>query len=124
MRPHELDFAFHLDPRLGLFALESVVLGDEVYPAVSGVLSALVLAALAVWVWRTAEGLVGYIVAESAMMAPTVVFFVVVLIANIGPTHSFSLRELVFPLPIWALASGLPLAIAVALHVRRRRSVA
>lgn len=104
-------FLVYFDPRLGLFALETIVLGREVYPAFSCIASVPILAGCAVWVWRAPAGLVAYFLVETILMAPSLYFFWIIVRANVDPSHGFSVGELVFPVLVYLVATAAPMAL-------------
>jgi len=65
--------------------------------------------------------LVPYLVLELVLATPSVLFFLMVLAANLGPSHGFSIGELIVPVPIFALFSGMPLLWAF--RLRREETV-
>jgi hypothetical protein len=49
-----------------------------------------------------------YLFVEALFALPTIMFFVMVLIANISPAHGFSVDELVWPSVVFVICSVIP----------------
>ena len=99
---------FYFDPRIGLFVLETMLRNREVYPGMLSWTSAFVLWAIGFILLRHPDRLRTYLFTEAALALPTLVFFVLTIAANIGPAHGFAIGELVVPVPVFIVASGLP----------------
>jgi hypothetical protein len=113
-----LGWLMYFDPRFGVYVLEDIarhaaggVTGP--YPALLSWLSALPLLASGVAVLRNQRHLRTYRLVEIALAAPTIVFIVIVLVANVSASDGFSLREL-FVGPIWVFfaVSVFPFSVA------------
>ncbi len=104
---------FYFDPRIGIFFLESSIRGtEEIAPGIFRWFSA---------VWISTIGLIlvsgrpivkTYIVSELALMLPSVIFFVLIIWANLTPAHGFSVSELIFPALVTIVFSIVPLRLA------------
>ena len=113
---------FYFDPRIGLFLVETATSGHE--PTSPGLIrwtSAVVLIFVGALMGRGFRRPVTYVVLEFVLAAPSVFFFLMVLWANLGPSHGFSIGELIVPVPILALFSGVPLLWAF--RLRRQETV-
>jgi hypothetical protein len=110
------DVAFYFDPRIGLFALQSM-LGPE--PESLGLLQwAAVLWQLGIgWCLLTNRASVlAYLVGEALLATPSLLFFALVIASNMSPSHGFSIAELLVPVPVFALFSVWPFVVALRLH--------
>jgi len=56
-----------------------------------------------------------YVIVELLLAAPSAVFFILVLSANLSPAHGFSVRELIIPVSVFAVFTSVPLSVAIAL---------
>ncbi len=108
----DLSALFYLDPRIGLFFLESFVRGGDSDPAVLSWVSVIVLGVLGVDVLRGPEGVRRYRAIEAALALPSVAFYLFVLAANIHPAHGFSVRELIAPVTVFTFATVIPVALS------------
>lgn len=104
---------FYFDPRIGLFALESM-LGPE--PEGPGILQW----AAVLWQLGIAASLVtsrasalAYLIGEAVLATPSLLFFALVIASNMSASHGFSIAELLVPLPVFALFSVWPFVIAL-----------
>ena len=120
---HPKDYwTFYFDPRLILMVLEQGLLGQEPESNHLGWISAAVLAIVALRQMRRANSIKQYIVAESALCAPNLLFFLLVLMANLLPREGFSIGELIVPVPLMLLFTGVPLFSAWSLMRRERET--
>ena len=104
---------FYLDPRIGLFVLETMLRGHEpVGPSRLEWAVAVWLAVASALVAATSWGARIYLLAEIILALPSAVFFVVVVLANMSPAHGFSVRELTLPVPVFLLFSVVPAVVA------------
>jgi hypothetical protein len=110
----------YLDPRIGLFVLETFLRHHETFPGVLSWTSAAVLGAVGVALVRDPGRLRLYVIVEALLGFPTLLMFVAVLAANSRPAHGLSVAELIVPLPIFLAASVVP--FAVAFRTLRRRT--
>lgn len=107
------DWLFYLDPRLGIFFIESGVRRAElVTPGIFQWLSA---------VWILVSGLLllfgrllvkTYIVSEIIFSIPSLLFFLTIVLANLRPEHGFSVGELLLPVTVMIAFSAVPLVLA------------
>ena len=101
---------FLLDPRLGISAWTD----STGVPGVAAWLSVppLALAGLALRRSPSPFTLKAYMGIESALAAPSVAFFALVMYENLGSAHGFSIRELPIPLTVLLLVTVVPLSLA------------
>jgi hypothetical protein len=107
------DWLFYFDPRIGIFFLESMWKGGE--PTIPGVerwLTVVWLLAIGVVLITGRQLLWFYIVPEILFSLPTVLFFVFIVLANLSPSHGFSVGELFLPILVTVAFSLIPLVIA------------
>ena len=110
----------YFDPRVGIDAWLS---GGKMTPearAAMAELSRLIRWAAAAWI--LALGLLLtfrkpvvrlYVVTECLFALPTLAFFGMVILANLGPGHGFSIGELFFPFAVFTIYTIVPLSIAI-----------
>lgn len=113
--------AFYLDPRTGIYFLESMVLGNEAQS--TSLLrwvacAALTVCGLGLILRRSWLGIYWNI--ERALALPSVLFFALVIAANSSPAHGFSIGELLIPIPIFVVFTCVPLYSAYLLLKRGR----
>lgn len=105
--------AFYLDPRIGLFFLETIVVGYE--PQGPGLLkwvAALWLIFLGFCLLRDRASLTWYLISEPILAVPSVAFFAMVVAARMNPSHGFSVAELTLPVPVFIMFTVLPFLLA------------
>ena len=115
LAPRMHDLAFYLDPRIGLHYLESNFSGRNQFPGVSCWISAVVLLAMGLLLVRSRARITTYLLLEMVMAIPSALFFLMVVWANISPSHGFSIAELLLPLPVFAAFTLFPLVWAARL---------
>ena len=52
-----------------------------------------------------------YLWTEGALAIPTLLMFLFVIVERLGPSHGFSMGELMVPVPVFAVASVAPLFV-------------
>jgi hypothetical protein len=110
MLTREPAVAFFFDPRIGLAAFEEMLCHAKHSPAVSSWLSSVILAAVGWLVYLRPGWLRGYLFVESAMALPSLIFFGVVVYADMSPSHGFSVAELALPAMVFIVFTVLPVA--------------
>lgn len=103
---------FYVDPRIGLFFVESALRHHETFPAGSSWVSAAVLGVMAAGLVRNPIWLRAYLVVEAVMAAPTVLMFILTIAANLSSAHGLSIGELFVPLLVFLIASVAPFVYA------------
>ena len=103
---------FFLDPRFGISAWTDSI--DDRFPGVPAWLSVLPLFVVGLLLLRRPSPMTlkVYMTVESALAAPSVAFFALVLYENLSPAHGFSIRELPIPLTVLFLVTVVPLFVA------------
>ena len=115
----------YFDPRIGMFFVESGLRGAELKdPGILQWLSAIWLLLIAIVLVLGHQRLKTYIISEIIASIPNLLFFVMVLLANLRPAHGFSVGELLFPIIITILFSIIPLILALRMwrNVARSRA--
>jgi hypothetical protein len=109
---------FYFDPRIGLFFFESGLRGSTSpqFPALSSVVSAVILAAVGVGLVLEKLSVLTYLIVEALMTLPNLAFVGWIAMANLSPAHGFSVGELVLPAIVFAVASGFPLWFGVKIY--------
>ena len=69
--------------------------------------------------WPSPRKLKAYMSVESALAAPSVAFFFLVLYQNLSPAHGFSIRELTIPLTVLLFVTAVPLFLFAAWRTLR-----
>jgi len=54
-----------------------------------------------------------YVIAETIMATPNVLFFAWIMIANPSSAHGFSVGELLFPIVVFSITSAVPIWLAI-----------
>ena len=103
---------FYLDPRIGLFMLESAIRQREVFPGVLSWMSVILLGVVGLPSVGNPSRVRLYLIAEAILALPTFLFIVAVIAANIGPAHGFSVGELLVPVPVFLAVSVFPFCVA------------
>lgn len=103
-----VDWLFSLDPRIGLFSVETMIRTHESFPGLLSWGSAVVLAVTGVALTRNPSVLKMYLCVEGVMVIPSAMFFLLVILGNLSPAHGFSIGELIIPVPIFLVASVAP----------------
>jgi hypothetical protein len=107
-------FLFYFDPRIGIFCLETAVTGTEQsLPSALRIVSAAWLVGIGSYLLGTGSGLKVYIASELLLGASTVLFMLLIVVANISATHGFSVGELMIPFPLFLIYTVAPLIIAL-----------
>jgi hypothetical protein len=107
------DWLFYFDPRIGIFFLETCVRGaEQIAPGLLRWASAALLVTLGLLLLRGRSLVKTYIVLEVMLLLPNIVFFVLIIPANLSPAHGFSVRELFFPVLVAVAFSIIPLGLA------------
>lgn len=105
--------AFYLDPRIGLFFLETIVVGHEpLGPGLLEWVAAFWLLFLGFCLLRDRASLTWYLISEPILAVPSVAFFAMVVIARMSPAHGFSVAELTLPVPVFIMFTVLPFLLA------------
>lgn len=104
----EPDRLVYFDPRIGLFFFESAVRGSETFPGISSAISAVVLLCVGIGMCFDLYRAGIYLVVETILAAPTMLFFFLVVLANLTRSHGFSVGELVIPVIVFAVATAIP----------------
>ena len=115
---------FYLDPRIGLFVAETSLIGHEpMWPGVLRWPSVVAILGIGVAMIRGHALLGTYVIVEAVLSLPSVLFFGVVLAANLSFTHGSSITELIIPVPIFVVFSLIPLVCAIRLsRLERHKS--
>ena len=103
---------FYLDPRIGLFLLESAIRQREVFPGLLSWMSVILLGVVGGTLVRNPSRVRLYLTAEAILAFPTFIFIVAVVAANMGPAQGFSVGELLVPVPVFLVVSAFPFCIA------------
>lgn len=109
-----LGWLFYFDTRIGFFFVETVIKHSEDTPP-----------AITAWFIEVGELVLGivmifgrnlvktYIVVESILTIPYVLFFLLIMAVGMSASHGFSPAELLIPSAVVIFASALPLAYAL-----------
>ena len=103
---------FYFDPRIGLFVLEDLVRGREVFPGVSEWISAVALICVGILLVLGRVGARAYLRLELALAVPSMLFALLVVVTNLSSAHGFSIPELLIPVIVFLVFSAIPLAYA------------
>jgi hypothetical protein len=103
---------FYFNPRFGLYFVESVINGEPPPPGIFGWVSAAWVLALGLLLLSGRPLIKTYVISEVALSAPTLLFVFIVALANLSPTHGFSVGELFVPVCLMILFSIVPLILA------------
>jgi len=96
-----------------MFFIESGLRGAELkIPGILQWLSAIWLLFIAIVLLRGRQALNAYIISEIIASIPNLLFFIMVLLANLSPAHGFSVGELLFPVSVMLLFSIIPMSVA------------
>ena len=116
-----LGWLFYFDTRIGFFFIETVIKHSEGTPP-----------AVTAWLIELGELILGiamifgrnllntYIIIESILTIPYVLFFLLIMAVGMSASHGFSPAELLIPSAIVIFASVLPLAYALWIFWRFR----
>jgi len=121
----ETDFFFYLDPRIGILAfleilnVEGLHILNQSDIQLLEWLTAGWLGYLGILFIMGRSPLVTYIVSELVLSAPSILFFIFVIIMSVRPATGFSVQELPYPLLVLALTTFVPLAF-IFYSARRR----
>lgn len=109
-----LGWLFYFDTRIGFHFIETVVKHSEgTPPALTAWLIEIGLLALGIGMF-TGKNLVRiYVIIESILTIPYLLFFLLVLAVGMSANHGFSPTELLIPSAVVVLASVLPLVYAI-----------
>jgi hypothetical protein len=112
------DWLFYLDPRIGIFFIESSLRGTEqLAPGIFRWLSAIWILLLGSLLFSGRALIKTYIVSEIVLSLPNLLFIFLIVWANLSPAHGFSVGELFFPVMVMIAFSLVPLVLAFrALH--------
>ena len=114
VKAKQLDWLFYFDPRIGIFYFETAWQGanESVVPTILRWFTA-------AWILLLAGLLLGgrplfktYMVSEIILFLPSLMFFFLIIGANLNPAHGFSVGELLFPGLVALLFSVVPLILA------------
>jgi hypothetical protein len=107
------DWLIYFDPRIGTFFLETGWRGTEqVVPGVVRWLTAGWLIMIGALLLSGRKLIWAYIISEIILLLPNIVFFVVIVLANLRPAHGFSVGELFVPIIVVVAFSIVPLVLA------------
>ncbi len=119
LAPEKLGIIFYFDPRIGLFFIESGIRGAELkVPGILQWLSASWLLVISFFLLSGRPILKTYLVLEVVASLPNLFFFLVIVRANLSPTHGFSIGELFTPLLVTILFTILPVILGFRLWRR------
>jgi hypothetical protein len=112
---------YYLEPRLGLFFLESLIRPGHPFPGYLPGASAIALGAMGCLLLLEIVGLAGYLVFEILLALPTVFLFGMIAVSHVPPGLGFSLLDLTLPAIPFTLTSILPVIYAwrVRKHLNR-----
>ena len=117
--PEKLGAIFYFDPRIGLFFIESGIRAAELSaPGILQWLSALWLLPISLLLLSGRPILKTYIISEIIVSIPNLLFFVLILLANLSPAHGFSVGELFVPIVVMMFFTIVPLILAFRLSGR------
>jgi hypothetical protein len=112
---------FYFDPRIGIFFLEVLLFGErDGMPGPFSWASLAVLLAVGLMLVLQRIPLKVYVVVELILAAPSVLFFVMIVCANMSPAHGFSVGELMIPVPVFIIFSVVPLAMAAKSRAKKQ----
>jgi hypothetical protein len=114
-------YLLYYNPRFGLLFLEETISANSA-PSILSWASVIVLFCVGV-VMFLKPTLKLYLIAESIMATPSIVFFFLILIFNANPNDGFSIRELPMPVLTFVLFSGPPLFGALLLRRRQKAKI-
>ena len=104
---------FYFDPRIGLFVVESGIRGaEQPPPGFFAWVSAAWVLALGLLLLSGRPLIRTYVISEVALSAPNLLFVFAVALANLNPTHGFSVGELFFPVCVMIIFNVVPLILA------------
>ncbi len=114
------DWLFYFDPRIGIDALlTSWSMTSELRAALTTLseairwLSATWLLVLGILLFLRKPVVTVYVICESLLSVASIVFFGVILIANVSPVHGFSVGEMIWPLMVFIGFSAIPLYLGI-----------
>ena len=99
---------FYWDPRIGWFMFETMLRGAVTFPGALSWLSAAVLLGVGVGLVLDRFQMRTYLWTEGVMTIPTLLAFLVIIIANADPGQGSSVRELLVPVLVLLFASIAP----------------
>lgn len=103
---------YYLEPRLGLFFLETLVRPGHTFPGYALGASVAALALMGCLLLLEVVGLRTYLVFEILLASPTVVLFAMIAFSNTPPGMGFSILDLALPAIPFTLTSVLPVIYA------------
>ena len=103
---------YNLEPRMGLFFLDSLLWPGRPFPGPLSWASVLALTAMAALLLMDVAGLRTYIVFEVLLALPTAFLFLSVLVTGASPGAGFSRLDLTLPAIPFLLTSVLPVIFA------------
>jgi hypothetical protein len=103
---------FYFDPRIGLVAFGEMLGPYSIVLQVVRWMSPFWILALAIWGFNERRPVRLYMFSEMVLACPSVLFFLLVLWANMGLSHGFSVGELLIPLMMFSLFTISPLMVA------------
>jgi hypothetical protein len=112
------EWLFYFDPRIGMIFVESVLFGTEEVVLLRW-LSVMVEITLGLMLMGDIPVKV-YVLFELLFAAPTIFFFVTIALANLSPTHGFSVGELYVPVCVFIVFSVVPLILVFWCTAARR----
>jgi hypothetical protein len=118
----ESAWLFYFDSRIAFFVIEAVINGSEgTPPALISWIIELGILALGIFMVSGRAVLKTFVVLESILMLPYLLFFVFVVGANMSPNHGFSSAELLFPSVGVIVNSVFPITYAIWILWRSRQ---
>ena len=114
------DWLFYFDPRIGIFFLETGWRGTEqIVPGIVRWLTVGWLLTIGGLLLTGRKLIRAYIISEIILLPPNIFFFVVIVLANLGAAHGFSVGELFLPMLVMVAFSIIPLVLAFWSRTRR-----
>jgi hypothetical protein len=107
----QAEWLIYFDPRIGVSMFEMGL--TSTFPGIGATISAVILLAIGSRVIRERYPVSPNSVAEGVLGLPSVVFFVLIAIVTVSPSHGFSVGELCVPIIVFAISSGIPLWMAL-----------
>jgi hypothetical protein len=120
--PAGLGWLFYYDARIAFFVIEAIIKGSEgTPPALISWIIELGIFALGILMFSGRAVLKTFVVLESLLMLPYLLFFAIIIGAGMSSSHGFSPAELLLPSIIVIINSLLPLSYAIWILWRSRQ---